>query len=610
MSEPVQIKNIINKMALRNRSSLKLGEFQSPVDKQLAWLEKEKFVERLWQKDESLWNKNNSGSKTPLGWIDVIEKMEEELPQIETFCQCVKAAGFNHIVLLGMGGSSLAPLVLSEIFEKQKNTLRFTVIDTTEPELIKKTADEINIATLFIVSSKSGNTLEVMALYDYFHSLLFKIKKERTGENFVAITDKNSPLAILAKENNFRDIFINFSDIGGRYSALSYFGIIPAALIGINVAELLKRSKSMMALCKPGSDITKNPGVTLGCALAELTLAGHDKLIYDISPELRSFGMWLEQLIAESTGKEHKGILPIAFSTLNETLNKRDKIFLQIDLTKKPDPEQKKKFNETPSIRISIDDELDIGSEFFRWEIATATAGAILGIDPFDQPNVEESKKHTSNIIRQISVTGKLPPMEVSCIHDSVRYYTTQKASSGQLLFENFFATSKWNDYIVLQAYLPETKINSALLAHIGFVLEKKLRLPVSIQFGPRYLHSTGQFHKGGPDNGFFIQIVSSSENEIALQGRNYTFGLIKKAQAIGDMQALLDHKRRVIMADTGRQIQNSLDSIKNLADQLQPIESRNTKYVYAYNNKEMVFEMSYGLLEEQQYQNSPGRMK
>jgi glucose-6-phosphate isomerase len=600
MSDPVLIKNIINKMALGNRATLELGKYQLTVNDRLKRLEKEKFAERLWQKDPGLFQaQNESLPEIAMGWINIVEKMEKEIPAIRSFAKEISDSGFNHIVLLGMGGSSLAPLVFSDIFKNQKNTIRFTVLDTTDPETISKTTKEVNIATLFIVSSKSGSTAEIKALYDYFYAMMVGLKKEKAGENFVAITDENSPLSILATNKKFRKIFINASDIGGRYSALSYFGLVPAALIGVDIHEVLKRTQSMMALCSPEVPLSKNPGIVLGTALAELALAGHDKLLYTVSPELGSFGWWLEQLIAESTGKYNKGILPIDHRSSKGDLTPTDKVFLQIGMLHKMSEEKKEKNLNAPLIRICLENELEIGAEFFRWEIATATAGAILEINPFDQPNVEDSKKITSEILHQISIIGQLPPMEVSFIQDSVRYYSTQKANNGQLLMENFFTSSKPTDYIVLQAYLPENNDTNHALSLIAEELEKNLRLPVSIQFGPRYLHSTGQYHKGGPNNGFFIQFISSADDELEIPGRNYTFGTLKKAQAIGDRQALLDHNRNVMLVDTGKRIQHSLRCFQKLTEQIQSVDKRHTKYVYAYNNTEQAFEMSYGLMED-----------
>ncbi len=424
----------------------------------------------------------------------------------------------------------------------------------------------------------------------------------------MAITDPDSPLSKVAENSNFRKLYINFSDIGGRYSALSYFGLVPAALMGIDISELLKRTRSMVSLCSPEVPTAQNPGVVLGTTLAELALAGHDKLLYNVASDMQYFGWWLEQLIAESTGKEGKGILPIDHHLSTANLNKSDKVFLTIDLQTGSAQPKEKKLCDTPSIRISLEDEYDIGAEFFRWEVATAVAGSLLGLNPFDQPNVEDSKKETIAILHQIGITGQIPPMEVSFIHDSVKYYATQKAGTVQLLMEKFFATSKPKDYIVLQAYLPENANTCAELTAIAASLEKNLLLPVSIQFGPRYLHSTGQYHKGGPDTGFFIQFISTAEDEIDIPGRNYTFGILKKAQAIGDRQALLDNHRNVILIDTGKRVLQALQSFKQLSAQITSPENRKSNPVFAYNNTEKVFEVSSEILITNDQLNSTGK--
>ncbi|HEY0030005.1 MAG TPA: hypothetical protein VGC65_04550 [Bacteroidia bacterium] len=589
-------------MDFGNGLSLELGKYQPLVDARLQQLENEHFGERLWKKDSRLWiREENKNSETPMGWLTVVDKMMEDLPRIEKFVKNIHDAGFNHVVLLGMGGSSLAPFVFQETFKNSLGKIRFTVVDTTEPETIKKIKNEINIATLFIVSSKSGSTAEVIALYRYFRSFIAQLKKSKAGENFIAITDEGSSLADLAKKENFRETFINLPEIGGRYSALSYFGIIPAALIGINIQLLLERSRSMMNSCGPAIPVSKNPGIVLGVALAELALQGRDKLTYLIQPELSSFGSWLEQLVAESTGKNGKGILPIDSNALCELeLYGPDTVFLQFSFPQKT-KDLKKIASHYPFIKIVMEDLHDLGMEFFRWEIATATAGAILGINPFDQPNVEESKKCTTELLHQISLEGKLPPMEVCLIENSVRYYCAQKAGSARLLMDNFFASSKPNDFIVLQAYLPETSKISNCLAQIKYALQRSLKLAVSIQFGPRYLHSTGQYHKGGPNNGFFIQFISSSEDEIQIPGHDYTFGLLKKAQAIGDREALIKYKRNCILVDLGKTTYESLDAFKETVEKIKSIEERSQKNIYAYNDSEEAFEVTAGLIAKTQ---------
>ncbi|MES2590710.1 MAG: hypothetical protein V4608_02410 [Bacteroidota bacterium] len=574
-------------MNITGKLQLELGNYQQAFDARLKQLDKQNFAQRLWNKDESLWIKEGLQkqiSEISLGWLNVVDKMFEVLPVIEEFCESKPISGFKHIVLLGMGGSSLAPLVFKETFQNANPDVNLIVLDSTEPQTIKKIENEINIVkTLFIVSSKSGNTAEVMAFYDYFYDRVYKIKEDRTGENFIAITDKDSPLAGLAKRKQFRKTFINFPEIGGRYSALSYFGILPAALMGVNVRELLTRTKVMVTNCGSNVSVYENPGIILGTAIAELALQGCDKLTYLMPEKLNSFGLWLEQLLAESTGKSNKGILPVNGNPLieMETYSK-DRYFVSMDHSESDamTSEKLKHFSAKgyPVINISIDSLLDLGQEFFRWEIATATAGAILEVNPFDQPNVQESKLCTNKLLKKVELNGCLPEMEPIVIENLLHYYAVQKDKQspqldGKILLEDFFALIKTGDYIALQAYLPEeTEVENSLL-QIQLNLQKSLLLPVTTQFGPRYLHSTGQYHKGGPNTGFFIQFICNSIESIQIPGQPYTFGLLKRAQAIGDMQALIDHDRKVILIDIGKDYISGLNHFNQVIQKMQPIK-------------------------------------
>ncbi|MGZ4035180.1 MAG: hypothetical protein ACXVP4_09980, partial [Bacteroidia bacterium] len=356
--------------------NLELGNYQKDLDQQLKTLHRKNFGNKFWNKEEGLWLKEKFTPEInglALGWLNVIDKMLVSVPVIEDFCQTIKNAGFDHIVLLGMGGSSMAPIVFQKLFYNKikkvtspnSKHIKFTILDTTDPETIKKVEKKINISTtLFIVSSKSGTTAEVLALYEYFNDRVYFVKKEKAGENFVAITDEGSALEILAREKNFRKIFINFSDIGGRYSALSYFGIVPAALMGIDIKEILVRALSMMNDCGPLVPVLKNPGFILGAAIAELSLQGCDKLTYLMPPEFKTFGLWLEQLLAESTGKKGKGILPVNGNPLLEINSYgRDRLFVNIEYQGKQNKVQSQKlknlmFMKYPVINILIKDKL------------------------------------------------------------------------------------------------------------------------------------------------------------------------------------------------------------------------------------------------------------
>jgi transaldolase / glucose-6-phosphate isomerase len=565
-------------METGNGLSLELGKYQKRVDARLKLFVENNFAQRLWNKDETLWNKDLKGVRDiSLGWLHATEKTLGAIPEIEEFCKSVQQQGFDNVVLLGMGGSSLAPLVFQKTFQNPlPNGIKLSVLDTTEPEIIKRIESNINIATtLFIVSSKSGTTAEVIAFYEYFFYRVSSIKKERAGENFIAITDEGSPLVQLANRKNFRKVFINFPEIGGRYSALSYFGMVPAALMGINVKELLNRTLDMISACGPDVPATHNPGVVLGAAIAEMAIKGCNKLTYLLPDELSTFGLWLEQLLAESTGKNGKGILPFNSCPSNKiTTFGKDRFFMKMGFYGDQNDNQSMKPTDIlalkyPLINILIKDELDLGKEFFRWEIATATAGAILEVNPFDQPNVQESKKQTDKLLKKVELEGELPKMEPSLIEDSIVYYNGQKKQSAKKLLESFLSLSKTGDFIAFQAYLPEEEEVEHAFCEIQRTLQKNLKIAVSTQFGPRYLHSTGQYHKGGPNNGYFIQFICNSTVDIQIPELPYTFGVLKRAQAIGDREALLKHKRKVITIDLGENYLDGLNVFKKLVEDI-----------------------------------------
>jgi transaldolase/glucose-6-phosphate isomerase len=571
-------------MTEMNGLSLELGKYQKQVDIRLKQMQKQDFVSRLWDKDEDLWvRKNQDRDTVALGWLTSVKHMIKEVPHIQDFCAQVAGSGIDHIVLLGMGGSSLAPYVLYNTMEPSEQRIRFIVLDSTDPETIKKTESEINIATtLFIVSSKSGGTAEVSAFFNYFFKLVYDIKGEHAGEHFIAITDEASPLETLAKEKKFLRTFLNPPRIGGRYSALSYFGLVPAALVGIDIGTLLKRTLKMVKACGPDVPAMGNPGVILGTAIAELALRGRDKLTYIIPSRLAPFGTWLEQLIAESTGKNGKGILPLyGDPSIESEYYGKDRLLFRLGLE---DEDMPALGMEHPSFSIRIKDELDLGKEFFRWEIATATAGAILGVNPFDQPNVEESKKITNRLLQQAEASGH---QAASLTEGPIRYYSNEKASDGKTLIKNFLAGTYPGDYMGLLAFLPETNETIELLEKIRLHLHSSMKIAVSMQFGPRYLHSTGQYHKGGPGNGTFIQFVSGSQVDVRIPGKTYSFGMLKRAQAFGDMEALLKNQRRVILIDLGEDFSLGLKTFLQQLEQTLLPHKQEVAQVYSFNNKE-----------------------
>jgi glucose-6-phosphate isomerase len=581
-----------------NGLSLALGKYEKRVEARLKLMGNKSFAKRFWEKDSTLFGKERISGNIPMGWLELPSKMLNALPEINAFCKEIRTSGFTDVVLLGMGGSSLAPLVFQKTFGHLPNGLKLTVLDTTEPETVKKVENSINLSqTLFIVASKSGSTAEVTAFYEYFYYRVAAGKRDKAGENFIAITDEGSPLAQLAAKRKFRKTFINFSDVGGRFSALSYFGIVPAALAGINVRELLTRAMKMADSCGPEIPLSKNPGIMLGTAIAEMTLTGCDKLTYILPEEIDSFGLWMEQLIAESTGKEEKGVLPFNGSPLCGTnCYGKDRFFVKIGFAGEYNDEQSMLPQDLislkyPMINILLQDELDLGKEFFKWEIATATIGAILGINPFDQPNVQESKKNTDGILKKVEKNGELPRMEPSLTEDSLIYYGSTKSDNGKSLIENLINSVK-EGYVVLQAYLPEEPAVQKRLNEMQKIIQKNLKIPVSVQFGPRYLHSTGQFHKGGPNTGCFIQFVSNSLVDINIPEHKYTFGMLKRAQAIGDMKALQKHKRKVVLIDLNDDYLNGLDVFRKVIETLQPATDKSVEpeKIQVKNKKKVIF--------------------
>lgn len=481
--------------------TLRPGALGRAIERRIAKLESDGVVERIWRRDHTVWKNDPTEISDRLGWLDLPDKMRPETDGLKSFAEATDE--FDRVVLLGMGGSSLAPEVLSRTFGGRP----FVALETTHPESIKQVEDSGDLRrTLFIVSSKSGTTVETLSQFAYFYD------KVGDGSQFVAITDAGSPLEQLAGEKGFRRAFVNPSDIGGRYSALSYFGLAPAALIGIDAASLLEAASDMAERCRGAAG--DNPGAALGAAIGEAAIAGRDKLTVLSSDTIASFGTWLEQLIAESTGKEGKGIVPVEGEPSGPAdVYGEDRLFAGVGI--EPALE--------PALWMPFERREAIGAEFFRWEFATAVAGHILGIHPFDQPNVQEAKDATNRLLKE----GTLPQPD--------------RGDPGELL-----NSVKEGDYIAIQAYLPRTPENEARLQEARLRLRDRHRVATTVGFGPRFLHSTGQLHKGGPNTGVFIQVVDEPGVDLPIPGKEYTFRGLLDAQAAGDLEALRAHGRRV----------------------------------------------------------------
>jgi len=540
-----------------DRQTFVLGNYQKAVQERIADLEATHFSTRLWRKDPSLWK---SGSKdqveirNALGWLHVAEKMLENQRELNYFKAEVREAGFLHVLLMGMGGSSLTPLVFERTFTRDPQALPLTVLDSTDPATILKIEHALPIEnTLFIIASKSGTTAEPLAFAEYFYQKVGEMKGKRAGENFCVITDPGTPLVKMAQERAYRKTFLNYADIGGRYSALSYFGLVPAALMGVDVNELLTRALRMVHACASCVPARENPGLVLGAALGEL--AKNDKrykVTFLVPDTISSLGIWLEQLLAESTGKEGTGLLPVADEPIGEpTVYGEDRVFVYIRMKDTTDEILERGVSSLrdagqPVITIYLDDLLDLGQEFFRWEIAAATAGAILGINAFNQPNVQESKDNTNRLLAVVRDRGKLPEEKPSLIKAPLKLYIDEKATTVPETLKRFLARARSRDYVALMAYLAENAANQRTLRDIRILLQDRLHLTTTLGYGPRFLHSTGQFHKGGPNTGLFLQLTTDDVEDVPIPGAPYTFGIFKRAQFLGDLEALQKHGRRV----------------------------------------------------------------
>ena len=550
----------------------------------LAKLAEQRFVERLWARDASLWKKELDHQRiieNSLGWLSAPPLMLDRVGDLIRFADQVRAAGYEHAVVLGMGGSSLCPDVCRVTFGTTPGYLKLHVLDSTVPACVAGVEGEVDLRrTLFIVSSKSGGTVEPMSFFKYFYERVRQVKREDAGENFVAITDPGTSLEKLARERGFRKIFPGEPDIGGRYSALSNFGMVPAALAGVEVSALLTRAAEMAAACAVEDNLLENPGVVLGTLLGEAARQGRDKVTLVMSAGVYTFGDWVEQLLAESTGKEGKGLLPVIREYVGEpSAYSSDRVFVHLTLAGETKRIARTRLQALqaaghPLIQIELKDKYDLGREFFRWEVATATAGALLGINPFDQPNVQGSKDNTNHLLAEFRaarrVAEDLPVGEFEGIkiYCGVSSGATGKTSAGSANGEcvaAFLSQAKAGDYVAILPYLEPASPHKAAIQVLRLHLRDGLHLATTVGFGPRYLHSTGQLHKGGAANGLFIILTAEDEKDLPIPGDPYTFSVLKQAQALGDYQALRSKGRPVIRFHLGKNIRAGLDGVTNL---------------------------------------------
>ncbi len=545
-----------------------LGEFEPMVDNTLIQMRHDRIVSRIWAHDHTVWKNDPAEISNRLGWLHSPKVMMDAVPDITAFVDDVRTAGYTCALLLGMGGSSLAPEVFRLIFGVKDGFLDLRVLDSTDPGAVLTHARQLDFArTLFIVSTKSGGTVETLSFMKYFYNRTIDVVgADKAGEHFVAITDPGSGLESIAKELKYCRIFLNDPNIGGRYSALSYFGLVPAALIGMDLNLLLDRAMAMAYNAGGGDGPTEsdNTSARLGTTIGALAKSGRDKLTLVASPPVAHFGTWIEQLIAESTGKEGKGILPVdgeMLATPGEYADDRLFIYLRLEGDHTHDEGIHALMDAGyPVVQLTIRDLYDLGGEFFRWEMATVIAGMHIGINPFDQPDVESAKVLARDMVTAYQVEGKLPKLQPSLETDGVTVYSDFSVDSVSESLTRFLAfanlgerDARGRSYVALQAYLHPTPETDAALQALRTKIQTQYRMATTVGYGPRFLHSTGQLHKGDAGNGLFIQFTADMPEDAAIPDQagddtsSISFGVLKMAQALGDRQALLDAGRHVI---------------------------------------------------------------
>lgn len=557
---------------------LALGKYAIAVNSTLADAERLDVVGRIWNRDPTLWKNDEAHQKiihNSLGWLTVPGEMLSVADELKSFAQSVSASGFQYVMVCGMGGSSLCPEVLRQTFGRQQGFPELLVLDSTDPDTVNSFNEEIDLEkTLFIIASKSGTTTEPIAFHRYWYNEVSRVS-DLPGHSFITITDPGSQMAETAAAEDFKRIFLNQADIGGRYSALSYFGMVPAALMGIDVTKFLQQAASMAEACGAGVEVNKNPAALLGAVMAECAIAGRDKLTIVTDKKLAALGLWIEQLIAESTGKEGKGIVPVVGEPIGEVASYgNDRLFVAISVGKIDDEtDSGLKALETaghPVVYRNLGEVYDLGAEFFLWEMATAFAGWRLAINPFDQPNVQESKDATKALLEKYTSEGHLEEQKVLAGDNQLTVFGERETDRSAELsvgdaIKAHLAKIKSGDYVALLAYIQETPETETAIREIRASLSKATHCATTNGYGPRFLHSTGQLHKGGPDSGVFIQITAPDQVDFPVPESPYTFSTLKDAQALGDFQSLIKHGRRAIRVDLGPDVNAGLEALRKL---------------------------------------------
>ncbi len=539
---------------------------------------------RLWAGDASLWT--GADESHWLGWLDAVNDSHRLLERLDRLTDAVRREGFTDVLLLGMGGSSLCPEVLASTFGPQEGFPTLHVLDSTDPAQILSFERRVDLQrTLFLVSSKSGTTLEPNILLEYFFARVRDIVGSGAGARFLAVTDPGSHLEKVARELEFRDVFFGVPSIGGRYSALSAFGVVPAALMGLDVADFLRRAQSMVVNCAAVVPPSENPGIELGAILGCMATAGHDKVTLVSSRTLASFGGWVEQLLAESTGKLGRGLIPVdgeETGSLDEY--GRDRVFVGLALDSDPDVSTIDAAldllgrREHPVVRIGLSDRRNLAQEFFKWQVATAVAGSILEVNPFDQPDVEASKVRTRRLTEAYETTGALPAAQPFAEDREFALFTDEdnrtalEAAAGASASPPHYLRAHLDrlepgDFLAVLAYVEMNDAHRAELQRLRHAVRRGRRVATAVEFGPRFLHSTGQAYKGGPPTGLFLQVTCDDLEDVPVPGRRYSFGVVKAAQAAGDLAVLLERRRRVVRVHLKSVPASGLAALARIAD-------------------------------------------
>jgi transaldolase/glucose-6-phosphate isomerase len=562
------------------KQSINYGSLKSEMSAAFKSLNEKQYGRRLFAKDPYLWSSDPGQVeeiKIRIGWLDSMEYFLDKADEVDKLVKEIRAAKYKSVVLLGMGGSSLCPEVSKETFGSRPGYPELFVLDNTDPAAVKDVESKIDLTkTLFIVSSKSGGTIETSCFHHYFYDQTMKQVGDSAGDHFVAITDPGTSLMKEAVEQRFRHVFQNPVEFGGRYSALSFFGLVPMALIGIDIKKILNTAHQMQLSCGPNIPAEVNPGIALGTFLGMNFKLGKDKVTFLMSKSISTFGLWVEQLIAESTGKNGKGLLPVESEkpgSLEEYSNDRVFVHIYTLLDDIKSDQQKIAGLEKaghPVIRIELKDKFSLGAEYLRWEIATATAGVVMGINAFDQPNVAESKKNTSDLLAEWKEKGTFSIPEPIVAKDGISVFCNRSAEwmfeghakSVKDFLNTFVKLAQPDDYFSLLAYFLQKDTRNKLLQGIRIKLRNRFKAATTLGYGPRYLHSTGQLHKGGANNGLFLLFTAGAQEEVGIPGKEFGFGTLQQAQALGDFRSLNDKDRRVVRIHLGSDIEGGLKKI------------------------------------------------